>query len=62
MEDFDLQNKNVSIANLGITERIRLISSGDANKNAIICLDNFASLLSMDLQDNFAESRVFLGM
>lgn len=62
LEEFDLQYQNVSTANLGIIARIRSIASGDASKNAIVCLDNFSVLLSMDLQEKFSEIRTFLGM
>lgn len=62
MDDFNLSYEQVKIANEGIIKRIRNMSPGDANKNAIVCLDNFATLLSMDLQENFSEVRSFLGM
>lgn len=43
---------NVSIVNRGMINRIRALtkSKGDADKNAIVILDGFASLLPMELQ------------
>ena len=62
LEEFNLNYQNVNIANQGIVERIRLISKGDASRNAVICLDNFCLLLSMDLNDKFQDIRGYLGM
>ncbi len=39
---------NVHILNAGIIERVRSVSKGDADWNAITLLDAFASLLAMD--------------
>lgn len=44
---------NISTVNQGIIGRIRAISKGDADRNAIIILDNFASLLPMELDSGF---------
>lgn len=60
MKEFDTYYHNVIMVNQGITERVRLITKGDASKNAILCLDNFATLLSMDLREGFANIRTFL--
>lgn len=59
---FDIKNletlyAEVQQVNLGIIERIRAIAKGDADKNAIVVLDNFAALLSMEIGDDFSELR-----
>jgi len=62
-ETYDFEFKNlaqlldaVNLVNKGIIERIRsLASRGDTDKNAIVILDSFASILSMELSDNFSE-------
>lgn len=50
----------VSKVNQGIIQRIRSISKGDADKNAIVILDGFAALLPMELQTGLEHlSKVF---
>lgn len=50
----------VSIINRFIIQRVRSISKGDADKNAIVILDGFASLLPMELQGGFEHlSKIF---
>lgn len=50
----------VSIVNRFMIQRIRSISKGDADKNALVILDGFASLLPMELQGGFEQiSKVF---
>lgn len=44
---------NISKVNLGIIQRIRAISKGDADRNAIVILDSFAALLPMELDTGF---------
>ncbi len=46
----------VNLVNKGMIDRIRSVASkGDTDKNAIVILDSFVSILSMELSDNFAE-------
>lgn len=47
----------VSTVNRGIIKRIRAISQGDANKNAIAILDSFAALLPMEISTGLTEVR-----
>lgn len=47
----------VQIVNQQIVERIRSLGKGDADLNAIIILDSFATLLSMQISDNFSDLR-----
>jgi hypothetical protein len=54
--DFELTEfanlyKNVEEVNLGIINRIRSITTADAEANSIVILDGFAKLLSMELED-----------
>lgn len=50
----------VNIVNRHIIQRVRSISKGDADKNAIVILDGFASLLPMELQGGFEHlSKIF---
>lgn len=53
--DYEMQHlvegyANVSIVNRSMIQRVRSISKGDADKNAIVILDGFAALLPMELQ------------
>ncbi|MFN7904371.1 MAG: DUF6901 family protein [Pseudobdellovibrionaceae bacterium] len=41
--------------NRGIIERIRSLKGGDANKNAIVILDNFATLLPLEISSGLSE-------
>lgn len=52
-----LLDKYAQIAkvNKGIIERIRSLKGGDANKNAIIVLDSFASLLPIEISSGLSE-------
>lgn len=51
---------NVSIVNRAMIQRVRSISKGDADKNAIIILDGFAALLPMELQSGLETlSKIF---
>lgn len=45
----------VQRVNSGIIERIRTITTGDADENAIIILDSFGQLLSIEMSNNFSE-------
>ncbi len=47
----------VQIVNQHLVERIRKLGKGDADLNAIVILDSFASLLSMQISDDFADLR-----
>lgn len=50
----------VSIVNRAMIQRIRKLSKGDADKNAIVILDGFAALLPMELQTGLEQlSKVF---
>lgn len=54
------QYAEVSTVNQFLIRRIRSIGRGDADKNALIILDGFASLLPMELQGGFENlSKVF---
>ena len=63
--DLELENlmdkyAQVSIVNRFIIQRVRSISKGDADKNAIVILDGFAALLPMELQGGFEHlSKIF---
>lgn len=51
---------NVSIVNRAMIQRVRSISKGDADKNAIVILDGFAALLPMELQSGLETlSKIF---
>lgn len=47
----------VQTVNQYLVERIRKLGEGDADLNAIVILDSFASLLSMQVSDDFADLR-----
>lgn len=50
----------VNVVNRHLIQRVRSISKGDADKNAIVILDGFASLLPMELQGGFEHlSKIF---
>ncbi len=53
LKDFKTAYEKINKVNQGIIERIRTISSGDADKNAIIILDNFASMLPLEIDTGF---------
>jgi hypothetical protein len=58
--DFDLSAldeayASVNLVNKGMVGRIRSITTGDADANAIIILHSLATLLSQSLSDNLAE-------
>ncbi len=55
LSDFSKYYEEVSKVNHGIINRIRSVASGDAGKNAIVILDNFASLLPMELESGLQE-------
>jgi hypothetical protein len=61
-EVFDLKTlinsyDQVQIVNKNLVERIRSLGKGDADLNAIVVLDSFAMLLSMQITDDFADLR-----
>lgn len=45
--------KELEIVNKAVLERIRLMSKGDANKNAIVCLNIFAQIFSAESDNDF---------
>ncbi len=47
--------KQIEIVNRGIIERIRSLKGGDANKNAIVILDNFASILPLEISSGLTD-------
>lgn len=47
--------ENINLVNQGIIERIRSLKGGDANQNAIIVLDTFASILPMEIGSGLQE-------
>jgi len=47
----------VAKVNQGIVERIRGVSKGDADQNAMVILDGFAQLLTMEIKGNMNEVR-----
>jgi hypothetical protein len=49
--------ENVQIVNKNLVERIRSLGQGDADLNAIIILDSFATLLAMQVSDDFSDLR-----
>ena len=46
---------NVNTLNKDFIRRLRTISQGDADKNAIVMLDTYSSLLAIDIESNFTE-------
>lgn len=50
---------NIEKVNKGIIARIRSLKGGDANKNAIIVLDNFASILPIEISTGLTEIKDF---
>lgn len=55
LEGFKAAYNEIQIVNQHLVERIRSLGKGDADLNAIIILDGFASLLSMAISDDFAD-------
>ena len=51
--------EQISKVNQGIIKRIRSLKGGDANKNAVIALDNFASLLPMEISSGLSDIKKF---
>jgi hypothetical protein len=61
---FDLKElsesyEKLTTVNLHLLERLRSLGKGDADLNAIIILDSFASMLSYQASDNFSELQPF---
>ncbi|PWU17656.1 MAG: hypothetical protein C5B49_08425 [Bdellovibrio sp.] len=53
--------RQVNLVNQGMINRIRAVAKGDADRNAIIILDSFASLLPLELEgEKSVLRRVFL--
>jgi hypothetical protein len=57
--DFDLAKleenyDKVNTVNAGIAARIKAVTEGDADANAVIILDSFATVLSMELSDDMS--------
>lgn len=50
---------HIEKVNQGIIKRIRSLKGGDANKNAIIVLDNFSALLPLEISTGLSEVREF---
>ena len=48
--------REVQIVNQGILKRIQSIAKKDADKNALIILDNYASIIGSDLKSNDFET------
>lgn len=46
---------NIAEVNRGIISRIRTLKGGDATKNAVIVLDNFASILPLEISSGLSE-------
>ena len=44
----------IELVNKGIARRIQTISKGDAGKNAIICLNTFAQMISHQIDSEFS--------
>jgi hypothetical protein len=62
MDSFDLtplinSYENLQTVNMHLSQRIIGLGKGDADVNAIVILDGFASLLSMQIGGNFADLR-----
>lgn len=49
--------KEIEKVNQGIIARIRSLKGGDANKNAIVILDTFASLLPLEISSGLTEMK-----
>lgn len=45
--------KQLEIVNKAILERIKIMSKGDANKNAIVCLNIYAQMFSAEFDNEF---------
>jgi hypothetical protein len=52
---------NVTLVNQGIVERIRGMSAGDADRNALVLLDCFASVMSMEMSGDMGDVRKAMG-
>ncbi|MBL7671602.1 MAG: hypothetical protein JNM39_14045 [Bdellovibrionaceae bacterium] len=48
---------NVALVNQGIVERIRGMSVGDADRNALVLLDCFSSMISMEMSGDMGDVR-----
>lgn len=48
---------NVALVNQGIVDRIRGMSAGDADRNALVLLDCFASMMSMEMSGDMGDVR-----
>jgi hypothetical protein len=60
LKELESGYQRIAVVNRGIIKRLRSIKGGDANKNALIILDNFASLLPQEFSSGLAEvKRIF---
>lgn len=59
LEGLKEKYKNIENVNKNIIERVRSLKGGDANKNAIVVLDNFASLLPLEISSGLNEIKHF---
>lgn len=67
LSTLDLKNLEESYAmvakvNKGIVERIRSVSQGDADRNALVILDGFAQILTMEIKGDMAEVKKAIGL
>lgn len=51
--------EKVTIVNVHLLERLRSLAKGDADLNAVIILDSFASLLNYQASDHFSDLQPF---
>lgn len=55
LDDLIAKYKNISLVNQGIIKRIRAVKGADANQNAVLALDGFASILPVEISTGLAE-------
>ncbi|MBL6991361.1 MAG: hypothetical protein ISR65_16380 [Bacteriovoracaceae bacterium] len=54
--------KEVEVVNKGILKRLKSVSKGDADKNAIVILNNFAQLIDVEFENNFENLNEIFGV
>lgn len=57
LDDIQKHYNQIQTANTGILSRIRATAQGDADKNAIVALNIFAQLFSLELSNDFESIR-----
>lgn len=59
LDELETFYSNLHIVNQGIIERIRSLGTGDVQANAIVILDTFATLLSIEISNDLSRIRKY---